>query len=189
MLIKLSEIPDEGRSYAWNSKTGEVNKVLSDLIQKNSYEVDFTIRPINSKDFELVGRIVAQAPEVCSRCGVDILFPVQVSFREILIPPQPTERLGHYARVNHVSEIHDDGPSSTEYGHNQIFDIGEYLHEAVALNIPTTPIPSSEAEGRCAECREIFKDKPFVYDEGFGEPLLSEVKPNPFDVLKNLKLQ
>lgn len=189
MLIKLSEIPDEGRNYLWNSKTGELNKILADLIQKNEYEISFTLRPINSKDFQLTGRMEAKAPEVCSRCGVDILFPVRVPLNEILIPPQPQPRLGKYARVNHVSEIREDGPGSTEYQANEVFDIGEFLHEALALNIPQVAIPSSEPAGRCADCQESYSEQAFIYDEGFGEPEVDEVKPNPFDVLKNLKLQ
>ena len=50
-LIKLSEIPEEGRSYVWNSQTGEINQVLQDLIKNQTYQADFSNRPINSKDY------------------------------------------------------------------------------------------------------------------------------------------
>lgn len=188
-FIKLSEIPEEGRDFLWNSKTGEINAVLEDLIQKQDFEAQFSIRPMNSKDFELVGLITTKAPEFCSRCGDDILFPVKASFHEILIPPQPMDRTGKYARVNHISESIEDGPTSTEYGANQIFDMGEYLHEVIGLAVPLNPIPAPDASGRCSECAEAFADQPFSYDESLeDQPLESAKKPNPFEVLKNLKL-
>jgi uncharacterized protein len=56
------------------------------------------------------------------------------------------------------------------------FDLGEFLHEAVALEIPFNPC--------CASCAATKKDKVFVYDEKMGE----ETKPSPFQALKGLKL-
>ena len=185
MKIRLGEIPEEGRSYVWNTQTGEISHVLEDLIQDQVYQTDFFIRPINSKDFELSGKIATRTTDLCSRCGIDILFPIKANFREILIPPQPEDRTGKYTKVNHVSEINEDGPHSTEYGSNQSFDMGEYLHEIVALCIPFNPAPPPDEKGNCSDCGISVPAEVFKYDEKI-EP---DVNSNPFDSLKNLKLQ
>ena len=185
MRIKLSEIPEEGRSYVWTTQTGELKNNLEDLIKGQKYQVDFYIRPINSKDFELTGKIATQTPELCSRCGFDIIVPLKSSFHEILIPPQPEDRIGKYAKVNHISESTGDGPSSTEYSENHNFDMAEYLHEVVAIALPFNPAPPKDATGSCSDCGKDIKDEPFSYTEDFD----AVVKPNPFDVLKNIKLQ
>lgn len=185
MKIRLNEIPEEGRTYSWSTQTGEINSYLEDLIQKQNYQADFSIRPINSKDFQLIGKIATKAPELCSKCGFDILLPIKVSFTEILIPPQPDDRVGKYAKVNHISEINESGPSSTEYGSNQSFNMGEYLHEIVALNLPFIPVPEKDEKGNCLDCGKTLISEVFSYDEKI-EP---DVKANPFDALKNLKLQ
>lgn len=185
MIIRLSEIPEEGKEFHWSSETGEANQVLEDLIKKQKYSAEFTIRPINSKDFELVGKISTTVPDLCSRCGIDFTFPVSTRFQEILIPPQKEDRSGKYAKVNHVSESVEDGPTSSEYGRQMTFNMAEYLHEVVALCLPFNPAPPLDAKEKCTDCGKGPQD--WVY--GDIAPLEDEVKVNPFSALKNLKLQ
>lgn len=183
MKINLTEIPEEGRKYQWNSQTGELNSVLLDLIGKAFYETEFFIKPMNSKDFELMGTIQTQLPEQCSRCALDFAFPVNEKFHEILIPKQGQPRGSKYAKVNHVSDLPQGGPEVSEYeGH--IFDIGEYLHEVVALAAPFNPIPPEDEKGDCSVCKIPVRGKSFGYDEKMPE----EKPVNPFAVLKNIKI-
>ena len=105
MKINLADIPEEGRSYVWTTQTAELGAVLKDLVGKGTYETEFFIKPLNSKDFELSGKIKTTMPEQCSRCGIDFNFPVNEKFHEILIPKQYQPRGGKYSKVNHVSDL------------------------------------------------------------------------------------
>lgn len=183
MKIRLFEVPEEGRSYTWSSQSGEINEILADLVGRQTYEVQFYLRPINSRDFELTGSIRTRVPELCSRCGDDIFVAIQARFHEILIPPQPEERTGKYAKVNHVSEIEDSGPESCEYDRQGQFDMGEFLHEVVAINTPLYPSPAADGNGKCGECRRVINPEPLMYEEKITPG------PNAFAPLKNLKLQ
>lgn len=185
MKINLFDIPEEGRQFKWNEKTGELKSVLEDLIGQASYKADLFIRPINSKDFEMTGSIKTLTKEDCSRCGVDFQFPVSEKIHELLIPPQPIDRQGKYARVNHISESVTDGPTVSEYNDQGYFDVGEHLREVVAIAIPFNPAPAEDSQGNCVSCQLKVCDMFFSYDEKIPE---SE-SPKPFEVLKNLKLQ
>ncbi len=69
MRINLTEIPEEGRTYIWNSQTKELNAVLADLIGNTPHHAEFFIKALNPRDYELTGTIRTEVPEVCSRCG------------------------------------------------------------------------------------------------------------------------
>lgn len=182
-LIKLSEIPEEGLAFSWNRKSGEATKSLVDLIGNSDFQAEFFIRPLNHHDYTLNGTIKTQLAEVCSRCGNDFLFSVNSRFNEILIPRQSQDRTGKYSKVNHISEKELDGPEVSEY-ENNLFDMGEYLHEVVALAAPFNPIAPVDSEGNHEKCNNIEKDQLFIYDE----IMPTEDKKNPFAALKNLKL-
>lgn len=183
MKIKLTEIPEEGRDYHWSNLTGEINGVLADIVGKNSYDANFFIRPLNSKDFELVGTIQSHTPDVCSRCGADINVKVSEKYHEILIPKLGSPRNGKYSKVNHVSDLPTGGPETSEY-ENMVFDMGEYLHEVVALAAPFNPTCKNDDSKVSTESCFSNEDQLFSYDEAMPE----EKPESPFAALKNLKL-
>lgn len=185
MKINLSDIPENGRDYSWTRKSKELDQVLADLIHKNPYEVTFHLRPMNNRDFELTGHLKTSTEEQCSRCGIDFKFNIMEKFHSVLIPEQPQDRVGKYARVNHISESNESGPSVAEYPSNFMFDMGEYFHEVIALAVPFNPAPEEDSQGNCRECKIPVREKEFNYNE----ELPKDDKPNPFAVLKNIKLQ
>ncbi len=184
MKINLTEIPEGGRAYHWNSQTGELNSALLDLIGKTLHEAEFFIKPLStSKDFELVGTIKTKLPETCARCGNEIPFAIDEKFHEILIPKQDQPRGSKYSKVNHVSDLPEGGPETVEYEGN-LFDIGEYLHEMVALAAPFNAVPPEDDKGDCSICKIPVRGQTFSYDEKMPE----EKPQNPFAALKNIKL-
>lgn len=180
MRINLNEIPDEGREWIVNRRTAELNEVLRDLIQSEDYEAKFTVRPLPSATYDLQGTIRTKMPEDCSRCGQDFKWAVNEIFKELLMPELDQPRNSHFAKPNHVSDMTNEGPSVAGY-RGQQFDIGEYLHEVVALSLPTVPAPPEDTEGRCSTCKIMVRGCTF----GFEEKV--EIKSNPFAILGQLK--
>ena len=182
MFINLNEIPAEGKSFRWNSKTAELNEILSDLLDGSDYSAEFIIRPLSTEGtFEMQGFIRTVVPEQCSRCGLDFKLNLDELFKEILIPEQNLPRNGKFAKPNHVSDQTNDTLSAVEYQGNQ-FNMGEYLHEVVGLAIPFSPAPEISANGDCVACKISLKNQSFNYDEDFEKP------ESPFSALKNIKL-
>lgn len=182
MKIKLNEIPEEGRHYEFNRETAELNFALSDLIADEAYDVQVYIKPLNQRDFTISGTIKTKTKENCSRCGDLFKFNVQKKLKDILIPKQEEDRTGKYAKTSvSVSESEDD-VDVIEYSNNQ-FDIAEYIHESVAIEIPFNPLPPSKLNGDCSICDKPLKGERVIYDENLGVE-----KTNPFASLKNIKL-
>lgn len=174
MKIRLNEIPQEGREYILNRNTAELNQVLQDLIEDKAYSARLYIRPLNTKDFIVEGQIETYCPEQCSRCAEEFDLKIRKKINEILIPQQQDDRVGKYSKTN-VNSDSEAEVSVTEYKQQQ-FDLGEFLHENVALEIPFNP--------HCENCSSKEQEKPYSYDEKMGE----DEKPNPFQALKDLKL-
>lgn len=175
MKIRLNEVPEEGQTYDYNRNTAELNEVLTDLIQAGEYNVHMFIKPLNSKDFTLTGKLSTKRKEQCSRCAEEFEQKIEKSLNEILIPHQEQDRTGKYSKSQVMLGDSSDDVSVTEYNKQQ-FDAGEFIHEAIAIEIPFVAY--------CKECGKPENDKAFSYDEKMGE----ETKPNPFQALKGLKL-
>ncbi len=182
--IRLSDIPEDGKEFHLTRETKELNGILQDLIQDEDYDIKFQIRPINNRDYLLTGTLKTRSPQDCSLCGLDFKFPVVAQLHEILIPPQPQHRTGQYARVNHVSDAGNQGPGSLEYDEDLHFNVGEYAHEAIALEIPFNAKPEADPKGNCKICGLNMETHNFGYDE----PMSKDEPHNPFAALKNLKL-
>ncbi|OFZ31982.1 MAG: hypothetical protein A2622_12160 [Bdellovibrionales bacterium RIFCSPHIGHO2_01_FULL_40_29] len=183
MKIKLNEIPEEGRSYEFNRKTAELNSILADIISDEPYDIQFFIKPLNSKDFTISGMIKANSPEICSRCGDSFKYSVQKKINEILIPKPEVDRTGKYAKSSVAVSEADDGVSVIEYENSQ-FDLGDFLHESIAIDIPFNPMPPVKMNGDCSLCDKPKNRDAVIYDEN-----LSVEKKNPFAGLKDLKLK
>ena len=182
MKIKLNEISEDGISYEFTRVTAELNPVLKDLIGEADYQIQFDIKPLNTKDFTLTGTIITKTNENCSRCGDLFKFPIDKKISEILIPKPEVDRTGKYAKTNVALTESDLSVAVLEYENNQ-FDVGDYLHEAIAIDVPFNPMPKTKPNGDCSLC-----DKPRNLDQVIYDEKLSVEKKNPFQSLKNIKL-
>lgn len=181
MLINLLEIPEDGKIYVCNQSTKEFNEILADLIGTTAYQTQFFIKPLSNGTFELSGNIQTQLPEQCSRCGLDFKMQVNQDFKELLIPQLDQPRNAKYSRPNHFSDLKEDVVPVYEYqGHH--LNMGEYLHELVAITEPFNPAAPVDEKGDCTVCAININNKNFNYDEDFVAPV------SPFAALKNIKL-
>ncbi len=183
MIINLADISPDGESFTLNRSTAELNKVLSDLLGENEYTIEFNIKPLD-QGFDFNGSVNTKTPELCSRCGIDINVKIDKNFKELLLPKMDAPNLGeHYSRVNHYTDLHEvDGPSVTEY-ENLMFNVGDYLHEFIGLQLPLKPVGETNENGDCLVCELNVETTNFNYDEAIPGP-----KNNPFSTLKNIKV-
>ncbi len=181
MYIDLKDITTEGEEFVWTRKTGEANSTLKDLIGVQPYEARFHVRKLNNRDFDLGGTVVSASNEDCSHCGIDFQFPVNIKFHEILIPRQPEDRSGRYARVNHVSDSSESEVEVQEYD-SEKFNMAEYLHEIIGLAIPFNPHPEIKEDNSCSLCGKSWGDE-LIYND----PMPETTKANPFEILKTFK--
>lgn len=182
MKINLLDIPEEGKSFQIDNKSGEINEALKDLIGNSMYSAQFRITPMQSGTFELRGQIKTESPEECSRCGEDFKFNIDEKFSEILMAKLEVPRNGFYAKPNHLSDVKETEQEVFEYEGNT-FDAGEFFHEKVGLTIPFNPAPVCDSSGKCVLCEKDTKAPISYEDPGYNKP------ESPFASLKNIKLK
>ena len=182
LKIKLTDIPDEGKSFTFSQQDPTAVQALEDLLGRNQpFQIQVTIRPLNSQNYELVGTVQSASIQQCSRCAEDFELKLHQKIREIMIPTLDVGRTGHYAKTTSADEAND--LSSIQYAEDLIFDLGEYVHEIIALNTPENPAPQVKGD-QCLGCPRKVTPGAFDYDETTP----TESLPSPFDVLKNLKV-
>jgi len=189
MKIRIIDIPREGNH--WNlsqNEDPELDLALADLIHGSPYFVSINLRPLDQLgSFQISGYFKSKWDEPCSRCGDEFKFELNFHFQDILIPKieaPSDEDIKHSHHIN-INETEDDEFSSFEY-ENEIFNLGDYLHEQVALKIPLAPSPPITNQGKCALCHKSTEDilKQFNLLDG-QQPVQ---KKSPFEALKKIKL-
>lgn len=184
MKIRMSEISKEGKEFIFDRKSGELNEVLADLT-KNDYRIEITIRELDAY-YEITGEVKADVPQVCSKCGYDILKPIRRKVNDLLIEKLFQPRGSQYSKSGNVSEsvsTSEDKAQDVAFYENDTFELGEYLHELFSLEIPRYP---DCAVSECSNLKEAQAqiEKINRHSEGFNEK-----SGHPaFKSLKNLKL-
>lgn len=153
-LVHLSELPPEGRSYSYSRQSGELDAVLEDLIAANNYDFEMFIKPMGGA-FEVSGRMRTTLDLQCSRCALDFKLPIQQDFQELLMIEAQRPRRSHSARTNHSSEGFTDGPFCNVIP-SELFDVGEFLHELVAVAEPIKPLAKEGCDKDCENYRDAL---------------------------------
>lgn len=175
MLINLQEIPENGRAYDVSQNDEDVAAQIKDLIGETPFRFDFHLTPAGQA-FDLKGEIKVSIPLVCSRCANEFSQPVDKKIRELLMQEENPSAKG-------LAGDPEMG-LSTEVTLLKSFklDVGEILHEQIALLEPSQPLCSPTCKGLCFTCGADLNEGSCGCTEQKTE------KPSAFSVLKNLKL-
>ncbi len=184
VIIHLKELPDEGQTYSFTQEHHEMKAALVDLVQDNAFEIQINFLPSGGV-YLLSGFIKAKMNLACYRCAIDFKFDVNERINEILVIEEERPRGSHSARVNHSSELQQDAPSVSSIP-TGIFNIGPLIHEIIALAEPIQPKARVDCDDSCENLKE-------AYEKGWLTGSVEEdsngsQSPNPFTVLKDLKL-
>jgi uncharacterized protein len=184
MKIRLGEIPEEGRNYTFDRQTGELNSTLEDVVGSHPYAVDMYIKPIGNA-YEMRGTVKTTLSEVCSKCGYDFELPIDRKFNEIIFEDETEYRKTHGVHGNQSVNFSDEGTSMIPVRGN-VFDAGNYMHEAIVLAEPF--YPTCGINGTCLHAEEV--EQVLQQLEQQAAEAVAEVteKTNPFAALKELEL-
>lgn len=143
MKIRLSEIPEQGRSFKIDQETGELTNALKD-ISVADHSLDIRIESLGNH-YEMRGQLEADVKITCSQCGEEALNHVEKRLNEILLEAEETPRTSQYARGSSEEESVSFGqvaqsPREVINYQNDSFDLGEYVRESVALELPNYPV-------------------------------------------------
>ena len=178
LQIKLSEVPEEGKTFTYSQSTGELTVPLKDLIDGQPYSVAFTIRPIGNV-YEVKGSVDTSFPRTCSKCGWDIQIPIRSGISEILIE-KAEEAKGD---TSSKKGFGGDDDVSVTFISGGVLDAENMVHEVLGLQDPL--YPSCEQDD-CEHLKEVQRKLKELEEEA-DKALASVSGTNPFQTLKGLK--
>lgn len=181
VIIRLADIPQEGRDYNYDRETGEFDLALRDLIDSNPYQIDFFIRPAGNV-YEVTGTVKTSLTRVCSKCGYDVTITVNTKIHEILFPKIEDTKGDTQSKSGFLSRNADENLEVT-YITNGMLNAEDMIHEIIALSDPAFPTCGKD---RCDNIDEIERKLTELQKEA---ELALQSKGSAFDVLKNLKLE
>ncbi|HMN70183.1 MAG TPA: DUF177 domain-containing protein [Bdellovibrionales bacterium] len=182
--IILKDLPPEGRDFVYTRESGEMNGVLKDLIADNPYDIRLKLAPIGNA-FTLQGEVKTAMNLQCSLCASDFKYLVQQHLNEIIVPQKPLGKGEHQSRANHVHELQNDGPDYILL-ETEAFNVGEYMHELIALAEPIRPIGGPACGDECGRPEDRIQREWLTFGE---ENAGTGIRTNPFQVLEKMKLK
>ena len=184
LVFNLNELHRDGESFQYTRQTGELNAVLKDLIPTADYSIELTILPLGDA-YQLNGSITTKLDLLCSRCAVDIQNVLNVQINVLLMIDDSSDYSnGSQSRQNAITENPNELFCHTI--ENSFFNIGEFMHENIAINIPYQPLGSEDCLTSCENYNEAIR-KGWV-DASHQDTGDLKQTHRPFKSLKNIKL-
>ncbi|MBT4762146.1 MAG: hypothetical protein HOO06_10645 [Bdellovibrionaceae bacterium] len=182
-ILALNEVPLEGEKFTYTRASGELNEALSDLIKDADYTVTLEVFPFDADaGYQLRGEVHTEMPLSCSRCAIDFSYKVNCKINEVAFVGQEFEVKGDQSvKTPHFSQHHKTDDPETLFLDRPELNIGEYIHEVIALNEPMAPLGRPDCNEDCPNLQEAYK-------KGWIQKPEPEDKKGPFDVLKKMSL-
>jgi uncharacterized metal-binding protein YceD (DUF177 family) len=185
LKLNLSEVSEEPLEFNTSRKSGELNQALQDLIGSEDYQIHLSFQKLGNA-YRMAGDVKTALPLTCSDCGGDYLHPVDHHFEELLVVQAPYQKGDQAAKNNHAHEWETDQPECL-YLESLVADLGELVHEQVALLEPLRPQGSADPAHVCEDLSQVHRDWLTVGKEKELSPF--EKEKSPFKALEGLKLK
>jgi len=177
LRVQIRRIPEEGL---------EIEEVLArewlDNIPEFSGDSGARIRDrigvkgrltVEGRNLRLRGAVETELATCCTRCGTDIVCPLQGSFEAVLMPGPPPD-LPEELELSREDLVHS-------YYQGEEVDLNPFFKEQVALEVPIQPLCKDDCAGLCAKCGADLNVESCQCPPEEGDPRLS--------ALRNLKIE
>lgn len=174
MIIGIRDIPFSGKTMHFTEADADLRDALGDIVRKNAIELNITLFPVEG-GADLHGEIKTKVPMDCSFCTNEISIPVSERFHELIM----IGKSDRFHSKHGQDQVSDDLELS--YVNAPEYDLAPLLREIVQSNSPIQPkcLERGGPEGS-PKCIADWDYKKYSDEE-------SDIKTNPFAVLKDLK--
>jgi len=181
--IVLKELPPEGREYDYSRESGELTDDLKELIDDNDYSIRLTVRPIGNA-YDLQGELKTSLDLQCSLCAIDFKYPVTQKFHEVLVIETPLDKGDQHTKANHSSEWDPSQPEGI-YLEAPVLNVGDFVHEIVAIAEPMRPLGRPGCEEACENRKDGVQRDWLSVDPKDAK----SIRNQPFAILEKMKLK
>jgi len=159
MKINLLDIGEEGHEFKYAfGEEKDIDVLLTEAIEGLN-DCAFQVNILKTGDiFTATGRFTIEKDDVCSKCGQDLLLPIDHKFTEFLMNETGADQKGHAPH----SGLNLENDQEVTFVQGYELDLGEFIREQVAVAIPSYPVCADKAA--CQERQKEYQ-KYFVEDE------------------------
>lgn len=157
LQIDLTNLPSQGFHISYDQSFKELHEKLKPLVGENKYQIKISIRPLSSSTYSISGSIQTQLNLLCSRCACDFKESIHKHFEEKIILQKTPERIDKTTRNNHFSELLNTDDFTVI--HKPLFNVGDFLHELIAVEEPLRPLGKKECDNPLFLCENLEKMK------------------------------
>jgi len=155
LQIKLKNLSNRGIDLYYNQESTELTQKLKSLIGENNYMIKIHIRSAGHSSYIIKGAIQTWLNLLCARCAYEFKAPINKQFEEKIILQKKLTRVDKPIRSNHFSElINAEDFTVTD---SALFDIGEFLHELIAIEEPLRSLGTKACDNDSFHCEHLVK--------------------------------
>lgn len=155
LKIDLKKLSAQGLDLSYDQKSEELSQKLKPLIGENSYTIKASIQSIGSSSYSISGQIQTELNLSCARCAYDFKQAIKKSFKEKIFLQKKLERIDKQIHSNHFSELMNT--EEWTITDKTLFDIGEFLHELIAIEEPLRPLGKKSCDEEQSSCENLEK--------------------------------
>ena len=144
LKIDLKSLPNKGLSFYYNQTSEELTKKLKPLIGENNYDIKVHIRNEGHFSYSISGKIQTYLNLLCARCAYEFKKSINKEFKEKIFLQKKLTRIDKQVKNNHFSELMNKEDFTVI--ENSAFDIGDFLHELIAIEEPLRPLKSKACD-------------------------------------------
>ena len=177
LKFNLVEIPEEGTEISedlpveWLTNIPEFSEEGGTHIQ-GPIHIEGKLRR-DGDNLRVWGEVSADLVTMCTRCGIDIHYPLQGSFA-ITMAPGPEPELGEEVELSPEEMI------KVYYRGNEV-DLNPVFREEVAIQVPIQPLCDPACKGLCMVCGSNLNEVECGCSREEGDPRLK--------ALRNIKIE
>jgi len=175
MIVRLSEIPENGLDLEFSEKNKELSSKLKEYMGNQPFNAKIHILPIGD-GFDLRGGLEGELPLTCSFCAKDFKLSLREKFHEVLFLGNKNSRKFQESGNLTDPELFVRNLDTDD------FDVDEFLHEINGLAVPFQPQCQEACKGLCSGCGSDLNSEKCTCDPEKNR------KSSPFSVLKKLKV-
>ena len=153
LKINLKSLSNQGWDFSYNQKSAELTKKLRPLIGENSYNIRVCVRPSGHSSYIISGQIQTWFNLLCARCAYEFKESINKEFEEKIFLQKKLIRIDKRVRNSHFSELMNTEDFTVI--NDDLFDIGEFLHELIAVEEPLRPLGAKTCDDNHLICEHL----------------------------------
>lgn len=170
--VNLKHLSKKGLNFSFSQKSVKMTAKLKPLIGDNDYNITLHIQDEGLSSYSISGHIQTHINLLCSRCAYEFKEPLNKTFKEQIMVQKKLTRIDKEAKSNHFSELASQ--ENCTLIDKAVFDIGDFLHELIAIEEPLRPLGTKNCDEESFHCEHLESMKQILKKKGTGNIFFSD---------------